>query len=362
MNVIGDVRGKRAIIVDDEIDTAGTLVEIVRALEREGVTEIYACATHGVLSDPAVDRIAASSLLEVVLTDSIPLPSGSASPRSRPFGRAAHRRGHQAHPSRRIGRCALLQRGRPHPGDAPLGGRQRGHIDTREGDAAEGGSGDDDGEPSPGTLLARPRRPMSLQLHRPDGDGGLEPRPVDDRHWRDQLAVHALGHAAPRRAAAGPQEPRDGADVAARCRVAFWAGLGLLTFVILVAGLRHRLLALSPLREGTAGVSPPILGRPMKFFSRFVDSNDREVRRIQPRSTRRTPSSPSPGPLRRRDPGAFAEIRDEIREIAIPEEPSEDERTTRTSSAAASWRRPVASARTPRSRPPSTTSCPRSSR
>ena len=57
MNVIGDVRGKRAIIVDDEIDTAGTLTEIVRALEREGVTEIYACATHGVLSDPAVDRL-----------------------------------------------------------------------------------------------------------------------------------------------------------------------------------------------------------------------------------------------------------------------------------------------------------------
>jgi ribose-phosphate pyrophosphokinase len=57
MNVIGDVRGRRAIIVDDEIDTAGTLIEIVRALEREGVTEIYACATHGVLSDPAIDRI-----------------------------------------------------------------------------------------------------------------------------------------------------------------------------------------------------------------------------------------------------------------------------------------------------------------
>jgi len=73
MNVIGDVRGKRAIIVDDEIDTGGTLIEIVRALEREGVTEMYACATHGVLSDPAVDRIRDSSLREVVLTDSIPL-------------------------------------------------------------------------------------------------------------------------------------------------------------------------------------------------------------------------------------------------------------------------------------------------
>ncbi|MCI0345419.1 MAG: ribose-phosphate pyrophosphokinase [Chloroflexi bacterium] len=74
MNVIGDVRGKRAVIVDDEIDTAGTLMETVRALEREGVEEIYACATHGVLSDPATDRIRDSSLREVVLTDSVPLP------------------------------------------------------------------------------------------------------------------------------------------------------------------------------------------------------------------------------------------------------------------------------------------------
>ena len=75
MNVIGDVRGRRAIIVDDEIDTGGTLMEIVRALEREGVSEIYACATHGVLSDPAVERIRDSSLIEVVLTDTIPLPT-----------------------------------------------------------------------------------------------------------------------------------------------------------------------------------------------------------------------------------------------------------------------------------------------
>jgi ribose-phosphate pyrophosphokinase len=81
MNVIGEVRGRRAIIVDDEIDTAGTLIEIVRALEREGVNEIYACATHGVLSDPAVDRIRDSSLLEVVLTDSIPLPAAKRIPK-----------------------------------------------------------------------------------------------------------------------------------------------------------------------------------------------------------------------------------------------------------------------------------------
>jgi len=74
MNVIGDVRGRRAVIVDDEIDTGGTLIEIVRALERERVTEIYACATHAVLSDPAVDRIRRSNLLEVVVTDTVPLP------------------------------------------------------------------------------------------------------------------------------------------------------------------------------------------------------------------------------------------------------------------------------------------------
>jgi ribose-phosphate pyrophosphokinase len=74
LNVIGDVRGKRAIIVDDEIDTAGTLTQIVNALQREGVTELYACATHAVLSGKAVERIAQSNLREVVVTDSIPIP------------------------------------------------------------------------------------------------------------------------------------------------------------------------------------------------------------------------------------------------------------------------------------------------
>ncbi|HEX5014076.1 MAG TPA: ribose-phosphate pyrophosphokinase [Candidatus Limnocylindrales bacterium] len=81
MNVIGDVRGRRAIIVDDEIDTAGTLIEIVRALEREGVTEIYACATHGVLSDPAVERLRDSGVEEIVLTDTVPLPPAKRLPK-----------------------------------------------------------------------------------------------------------------------------------------------------------------------------------------------------------------------------------------------------------------------------------------
>jgi ribose-phosphate pyrophosphokinase len=81
MNVIGEVRGRRAIIVDDEIDTAGTLTEVVRALQREGTDEIYACATHGVLSDPAVERIRDSVLREVVVTDTIPLPPAKRIPK-----------------------------------------------------------------------------------------------------------------------------------------------------------------------------------------------------------------------------------------------------------------------------------------
>jgi ribose-phosphate pyrophosphokinase len=75
MNVIGEVRGKRAIIVDDEINTAGTLIETVGALERDGVQEIYACATHGIFSDPAMERIEASSVREVIVTDTVPLPA-----------------------------------------------------------------------------------------------------------------------------------------------------------------------------------------------------------------------------------------------------------------------------------------------
>jgi ribose-phosphate pyrophosphokinase len=81
LNVIGEVQGRRAIIVDDEIDTAGTLMETVRALEREGVDEIYATATHAVLSDPAIARIESSSLREVVVTDSIPIPAAKRTPR-----------------------------------------------------------------------------------------------------------------------------------------------------------------------------------------------------------------------------------------------------------------------------------------
>ncbi len=81
MNVIGEVRGKRCVIVDDEINTAGTLIETVEALQRQNVTEIYSCASHGVFSPPALERIADSALKEVIVTDTIPLPDGCDDPR-----------------------------------------------------------------------------------------------------------------------------------------------------------------------------------------------------------------------------------------------------------------------------------------
>lgn len=73
MTVIGDVRGKQALILDEEIDTAGTLMETVHALREHGVTSVRAAATHGVLSGAALKRIAASPLEELVLTDTLPL-------------------------------------------------------------------------------------------------------------------------------------------------------------------------------------------------------------------------------------------------------------------------------------------------
>lgn len=73
MHLIGDVRGKIAIILDDMIDTAGTLTQAAGALKQNGAAAIYAAATHGVLSGPAIDRINGSVIEEVLLTDTIPL-------------------------------------------------------------------------------------------------------------------------------------------------------------------------------------------------------------------------------------------------------------------------------------------------
>lgn len=74
MNIIGDVKGKKALLVDDMIDTAGTLVQGAQALIENGAKEVYACATHGVLSGPAIERLQNSPIKELVITDTIPLP------------------------------------------------------------------------------------------------------------------------------------------------------------------------------------------------------------------------------------------------------------------------------------------------
>jgi ribose-phosphate pyrophosphokinase len=73
MNLIGDVKGRDCIIVDDMIDTAGTLEGAARALAEKGAKSVVACASHGVLSGPAVMRISRSPLTDVVVTDTIPL-------------------------------------------------------------------------------------------------------------------------------------------------------------------------------------------------------------------------------------------------------------------------------------------------
>jgi ribose-phosphate pyrophosphokinase len=74
MNVIGDVKGKTAVLVDDMIDTAGTISEGARLLRREGARQVFACATHAVFSPPAIERLSSGVLEEVIVTNTIPVP------------------------------------------------------------------------------------------------------------------------------------------------------------------------------------------------------------------------------------------------------------------------------------------------
>lgn len=76
LNVIGDVKGKIALTVDDEIDTAGSLVNTVNTLVDRGATEVYSCCSHPVLSGPAIERIQKSPVKEVIVTDTIPVLDG----------------------------------------------------------------------------------------------------------------------------------------------------------------------------------------------------------------------------------------------------------------------------------------------
>ena len=74
MNIIGDVKGKNCLMVDDMIDTAGTIVQGAKALKEAGAKNIYACCSHGVLSGPAIERLAASPINELAILDTINIP------------------------------------------------------------------------------------------------------------------------------------------------------------------------------------------------------------------------------------------------------------------------------------------------
>lgn len=74
MNVVGDVAGKTAVLVDDMIDTAGTISEAARLLRQEGARQVYACATHAIFSPPAVERLSAGLFEEVLVTNTTPIP------------------------------------------------------------------------------------------------------------------------------------------------------------------------------------------------------------------------------------------------------------------------------------------------
>lgn len=74
LNVIGDVKGKTAVLVDDMIDTAGTITEAARLLKKEGASRVYACATHPVFSPPAIERLSSGIFEEVIVTNTIPVP------------------------------------------------------------------------------------------------------------------------------------------------------------------------------------------------------------------------------------------------------------------------------------------------
>src|SRR5207249_8389638 len=79
MNVIGDVEGRTCIIQDDIIDTAGTITKAASALKANGASRVLACAVHGVLSGPAIDRIEKSPIDQLIVTNTIPLSPAGAS-------------------------------------------------------------------------------------------------------------------------------------------------------------------------------------------------------------------------------------------------------------------------------------------
>ncbi|MDB9457224.1 ribose-phosphate pyrophosphokinase [Dolichospermum circinale CS-1225] len=80
LNIIGDVKGKTAILVDDMIDTGGTITEGAKLLRQEGASQVYACATHAVFSPPAIERLSSGVFEEVIVTNTIPIPENNRFP------------------------------------------------------------------------------------------------------------------------------------------------------------------------------------------------------------------------------------------------------------------------------------------
>ncbi len=104
MNIIGEVKDMEAVILDDIIDTGGTLTEAAKVLMEKGAKAVYACCSHPVLSGPAVNRIAESPLKRLVVTDTIPLQDNAETGgknRATVSG-AAFLQGYHRHPQRRL--------------------------------------------------------------------------------------------------------------------------------------------------------------------------------------------------------------------------------------------------------------------
>ncbi len=111
-SIVGDVVGKRAIVLDDEIATGGSIVELMDRLAERGVTEASVACTHGLFAGRAVERLSTHPMIrEVVTTDTVPAPKDWPQLRG-PLGRRPVRRGHQAHPRGRVG-LEPLRRRRP---------------------------------------------------------------------------------------------------------------------------------------------------------------------------------------------------------------------------------------------------------
>ncbi len=111
MNIIGEVSGKSCVLIDDMVDTAGTLCLAAQALKDEGAERVVAYITHAVLSGGAVERIANSALDELVVTDTIPLGEAAQAVRAHPpaVGGGAAGGDHPPHPRRGIGEFALYR-------------------------------------------------------------------------------------------------------------------------------------------------------------------------------------------------------------------------------------------------------------